>query len=203
MIINATGRQKGFSVDCVMEAAIQVFNIIIITHHVMLCLWKVYICDDRDSAGFCTCIDSQGNPQLMQLTQGANLTQPASDPKTYCGKWFVGVSSTIQMLINNMRAVLLEMNLVLSSCTSQDVNTGWVAHGNQHVGSYPSEFIWWPQGHGCSIAHGQCYWSSLETAQQECAAWPACKALYCSTKHNGGFKTILTVSIPLEGTQYV
>lgn len=60
---------------------------------------------------------------------------------------------------------------------------GWVEHAaKQALGilSYPGT------AHKCSAAFGQCYWSSLEAAKQNCAAWPQCKALYCSTEYYGG-----------------
>ena len=40
--------------------------------------------------------------------------------------------------------------------------------------------------HGCSSAHGQCFWRSVSTAKKECAAWKECAALYCTSKYNGG-----------------
>jgi len=40
--------------------------------------------------------------------------------------------------------------------------------------------------HGCSTAHGQCYWPDIPTAQTECAKWAECEALFCSEKFNNG-----------------
>ena len=38
--------------------------------------------------------------------------------------------------------------------------------------------------HGCTTAHGQCYWNELTRAQSECSKWPDCKFLYESDKHS-------------------
>lgn len=96
LIMKATGKQKGSSVDCEMKAGVEIF----------LCART------NSTTKECNCKDANGQQNLVKVNQMSNLTKP----KASCGKWYVGVSTVIQMMIGGMRSRALQANSIVSEC---------------------------------------------------------------------------------------
>lgn len=70
-------------------------------------------------------------PELVKLKQWANLTAPTDNVGT-CAMWFVQASTTFQMLVANLRSVMMQYNPILHKCISGGDVKG---HYDYHINS--------------------------------------------------------------------
>merc|ERR1719506_137303 len=83
---------------------------------------EMHLCSRINSkSGQCTCTGEDGKTsQLIYLKQETMLTKPKQNPLATCGKWYVGVSTTISMLVGNLRSMALQAHPILQQCVSKD-----------------------------------------------------------------------------------
>lgn len=86
-------KESDYGEDCEMTATLQ-----------------IHVCSNATS-----CCPDNG---LIKVRQSSGLS--AASLKTQCSKWFTGVGATVDMMVSNLRANIIQQHTIINDCSNKD-----------------------------------------------------------------------------------